>query len=179
LQPPDLLEQLSLLGLTLLLGLGVLAPAEQLAGSVQQLPLPLAHLDRVDGLVGGNLLDCLAATDRLHGDPGFELGAVGAAFAHRWEPFQGRYPASKETMGPVQKNQSTSVAGQPLAGTAQGDPRFCRQFCQRAVVEKVLIDEPEPALLRQTGIGMAMHGALGLGWWFAPQPVATSHSLVS
>jgi len=27
------------------------------------------------------------------------------------------------------------------------------------VVEKVLIDEPEPALLRQTGIGMAMHGA--------------------
>jgi len=35
--------------------------------------------------------------------------------------------------------------------------RFCRQFCQRAVVEKVLIDEPEPAPLPQTGIGMAMH----------------------
>jgi len=100
LQPPDLLEQLSLLGLTLLLVLGVLAPAEQPAGSVQQLPLPLAHLDRVDGVVGGDLLDWLAATDRLHGDPGFELGAVGAAFAHRWEPpFQGRYPTSKVNDG--------------------------------------------------------------------------------
>jgi len=100
LQTSDLLEQLSLLGLPLLLVLGVLAPAEQLAGSVQQLPLPLAHLDRVDGVVGGDLLDCLAATDRLHGDPGFELGAVGEAFAHPWEPpFQGRYPATKVNDG--------------------------------------------------------------------------------
>ena len=37
-------------------------------------------------MVGGYLLDRLAATDRLHGDPGFELGAVSAALVHRWEP---------------------------------------------------------------------------------------------
>ena len=36
--------------------------------------------------VSGDLLDCLAATDRLHGDPGLELEAVGAALAHWWEP---------------------------------------------------------------------------------------------
>jgi len=70
LQPPDLLEQLSFLGLPLLLVLGVLAPAEQLAGSVQQLPFPLAQLDRVDGVVSGDLLGRLAATERLHGYSG-------------------------------------------------------------------------------------------------------------
>ena len=32
-------------------------------------------------MVGGDFLDRLAATDRLHGDPGLELGTVGAAFA--------------------------------------------------------------------------------------------------
>jgi hypothetical protein len=30
----------------------------------------------------GVLLEGLAATDRLHGDLGFELGAVGASLAH-------------------------------------------------------------------------------------------------
>ena len=47
-----------------------------------------------DGMVGGDFLDRLAATDRLHGDPGLELGTVGAALAQflrrrlrlRWEP---------------------------------------------------------------------------------------------
>ena len=43
-------------------------------------------------MVGSDLLDCLAATDRLHGDPGLELGAVGAALAHRWEPRSGAVP---------------------------------------------------------------------------------------
>jgi len=43
-------------------------------------------------MVGGDLLDRLAATDRLHGDPGLELGAVGAALAHRWEPLSGAVP---------------------------------------------------------------------------------------
>ena len=56
----DLLEQLCLLGLPFLFALALLAPGEQVAGAVQQLPLPLAHLDRVDGVVGGNLLDRLA-----------------------------------------------------------------------------------------------------------------------
>ena len=92
LKPADLLEQLRLLGLPLVLVLSLLAPDEQLAGSIEQLPLPLAHLDRVDGVVGGDLLDRLAATDRLHGDPGLELGTVGAALAHRWEPLSGAVP---------------------------------------------------------------------------------------
>jgi len=43
-------------------------------------------------VVSGDLLDRLAATDRLHGDPGLELGAVGAALAHRWEPRSGAVP---------------------------------------------------------------------------------------
>ena len=53
--------------------------SQQLTGTLQQLLLPLAHLDRVNGVIGGDLLQCLAATDRLHGDSGHELWAVGAA----------------------------------------------------------------------------------------------------
>ncbi len=37
-------------------------------------------------MIGGDLQDRLAATDRLLGDPGFELGDVSAALAHRREP---------------------------------------------------------------------------------------------
>ncbi len=82
----DLLEQLSLLGLACVLGLRVLAPGEKVAGTLQQRLLPRAHLDRVHrGVVGGNLLERLATTDRLHGDlpqaeafgSGLELGAMG------------------------------------------------------------------------------------------------------
>ena len=50
LQPPDLLEQLSLLGLSVLVVLTLLAPGEQLTGAIEELPLPLAHLDRVNGV---------------------------------------------------------------------------------------------------------------------------------
>ena len=39
------------------------------------------------GDVGGDLLERLATTDRLHGDPGIELGAMVAEFAKGWEPF--------------------------------------------------------------------------------------------
>ena len=64
----------------------------------------------MNGVICGNLLESLATTDCLHGDSGLELRAVDAAFAHEWEPpSQGRYPASRLTMGPVQKNQTTSV----------------------------------------------------------------------
>jgi hypothetical protein len=91
-QLPNLLEQLSLFGLPLLLVLGLLAPGEQLAGSVQELPLPLIHLDRVDGVAVRDLLDGLAATDRLHGDSGLELGPMGSAPAHWWEPLSGAVP---------------------------------------------------------------------------------------
>jgi hypothetical protein len=105
----DLLEQLSLLGLALVLGLRLVATGEQVAGTLQQLLLPLAHLDRVHRVVGGDLLERLATTDRLHGDPGLELGAVGSAFAHRWEPLlRGGAPPQRLTMGPVQKTQTTS-----------------------------------------------------------------------
>ena len=86
------MEQLFLLGLALLLVLALLALGEQFAGVIEQLPLPLTHLD---GVIGGNPLDRLAATDRIHGDPGLELGAVGT-------------PPQRLTMGPVQKNQTSS-----------------------------------------------------------------------
>jgi hypothetical protein len=43
-------------------------------------------------MVGSDLLDCLAATDRLHGDPGLELGTVGAALAHGGSPLSGVVP---------------------------------------------------------------------------------------
>lgn len=36
----------------------------------------------MDGVISGDLLNHLAATDRLHGDPGLELGPMGAALAH-------------------------------------------------------------------------------------------------
>jgi hypothetical protein len=74
----------------------------------------IAHFD---GVVGGDLLHRLAATDRLHGDPGLELGTVGAAFAQllrkrlrlRWEPpFKGNAPPQRFTIGAVQKNQTNS-----------------------------------------------------------------------
>jgi len=66
LQPSNLLEQLGLLGLSVLLVLALVGTGEQLTGAIQELLLPLAHLDRVDGVVSGDLLDCLAATDRLN-----------------------------------------------------------------------------------------------------------------
>lgn len=62
-----------------------LPPSEQFAGAVQQLLLPLTRLDRMECMAGSDLLDCLAATDRLHGDPGFELDTVGVAIALRWD----------------------------------------------------------------------------------------------
>ena len=56
LQPADLMEQLSLLGLSHLVVLSLLAPGEQLAGSIEQLALPLAYLNRV---VTGGALHCV------------------------------------------------------------------------------------------------------------------------
>jgi hypothetical protein len=51
----------------------------------------------------------------------------------------------------------------PLVGTAEADPGFCSQFSEGTTVLEVLIDEPEPALLCQPGIGMAMHGCVRSG----------------
>jgi len=58
----------------------------------------------MDGVISGDLLDRLAATDRLRGDPGPELGAVGAALAQllrrrlrqRWEPLSGAVPRLRD-----------------------------------------------------------------------------------
>jgi hypothetical protein len=59
---------------------------------------------RFDGVVGGDLLDRLAATDRLHDDLGLEFGTVGEAFAQLLRikgfacggsPLHGRCPSSK------------------------------------------------------------------------------------
>jgi hypothetical protein len=46
-------------------------------------------VDRFYGLCD---LDRLAATDRLHGDSDLELGAMGAALPHWWEPRSGAVP---------------------------------------------------------------------------------------
>jgi len=43
-------------------------------------------------MIIGDHLDRLATIDRLHGDSGLELGAVGSAFAHGWEPLSGVVP---------------------------------------------------------------------------------------
>jgi len=72
----------------------------------------------MDGMVGADFLDRLAATDRFHGDPGPELGTVGAALAQllrrklrlRRELLSGAVPRPQRlTMGAVQKSQTTSL----------------------------------------------------------------------
>jgi len=78
--------------LSVLLVLALVGTGEQLTGTIQELPLPLAHMDRVDSVVGGDLMDRLPATDRFHGDPGLELRAMDAALAHWWEPLSGAVP---------------------------------------------------------------------------------------
>ena len=46
----------------------------------------------MDGVIGSDLLDRLSATDRLHGDPALELGAMCVVLAHWWEPLSGAVP---------------------------------------------------------------------------------------
>ena len=91
----NLLDQLRFLGLNFLFVLALAAPCEQLAGTIQKLPLPMAHLDRVNGVISSDLLDRFATTDRIHGELGLELGAVGGALVHRWEPRSGAVPRLK------------------------------------------------------------------------------------
>jgi hypothetical protein len=47
LQPADLLQQLRFLGLTVFIVLGLHSSGEEFPGAIQQLPLPLADLDRI------------------------------------------------------------------------------------------------------------------------------------
>ena len=90
----DLMDQLSLLGLDLGALLALVGAGERLTVTIEKLPLPLAHLDGVNGVVGSDLLDRLAATDRFHSDldPEFGTVGVGAALTHRWEPRSGGMP---------------------------------------------------------------------------------------
>ncbi len=90
-----MVEQLCLFGLVLFLVLSLVEPCVQLSDAIQKLRHLLNDLDGVDGVISDKLLDSLAATDRLHGDPGLELGAVGAALAHWWEPRSGAAPRLK------------------------------------------------------------------------------------
>ena len=107
----DPLEELSLLGLALLFLLALLALGKQRAGIIQQLPLPLAGLDGVHGVIGCDRFDHHPSTDCLHGDSGLELRALCAALAHEWmPPLRGATPPQRLTISPAQTNQCTSDA---------------------------------------------------------------------
>jgi len=45
--------------------------------------LPLVNPNRVNEIVGGDLLDRLAGADRIHGNPRLEFGTVNAALDYR------------------------------------------------------------------------------------------------
>jgi hypothetical protein len=53
------------------------------------------------------------------------------------------------------------------------------QHTASTAVLQMLSHQTETAPLRQTGIGMVMHGCVGLGWSIALQPVVASHALVT
>jgi len=85
-------------------------------------------------MISGDLLERVATTDRLHGGLGLELGAMGAAFAHGWEPLlRVGAPPHRITMDPVQKTQTTSELqglspGQLLAPLQQRNRLIGKQF---------------------------------------------------
>ena len=70
----------------------LLVPGEQLTGVIEELPLPLAHLTRVKGLFGGDLLKRPAITDRLYGDSGFEKRQWVCCLLMRGNPISGAAP---------------------------------------------------------------------------------------
>ena len=113
----------------------------------------MAHLNRVDGVIGSDLLDRLAATDRLHGDSGLELGTMGAALTHRWEPFQGRYPASEVNDGDC-----------PKASPPQGKPLLCddgRPMTTTEFLDQMRVHPVYGFLFQQRGLaGMQAAGGL-------------------
>jgi hypothetical protein len=97
---------------------------EQVAGALKQLLLPLDQQERRHCVVGGNLLQWLAATDRLHSDQPraeafgevLELGAVGVALTQLLRRrlrqqcehlHRGGAPLQWLAVGPVQKIQTT------------------------------------------------------------------------
>lgn len=118
--------------LALLLVLALHDLGEQLAGIVQQLALPLVHLDRVDGVLSGDILDCLQSA------LGHELGAVVAMLAHRSEPpFQRRYPALDVNDRDSQEQQSTSYTDKLLSANVVGFRRSVRIRCPLSFVLRI------------------------------------------
>ena len=83
-------------------------------------------------MVGGDLLNRLPATDRLHGDPGLELGTVGTALVQRWEALHGQCSVSEVNDGgwPEKPDhlrhrihqQRRSVCPAPVADSVQDHP---------------------------------------------------------
>lgn len=67
----------------------------------------------------------LAATDRLHGEPGLESGTEGATRAHGGSPFQGRRPASEVNDGACPEKSDHLKTAQPRGDVAGPDP--CRR----------------------------------------------------
>jgi hypothetical protein len=58
--------------------------------------------DLLNVVVSGDLLDRLPATDRLRGDSGLELRAVGSVLAHWWEPLSGDFQESCHSLAAAQ-----------------------------------------------------------------------------
>ena len=63
----------------------MLMPKDQLTGPIQQLPGPMAHLERNNGAVSVNHLEGPAATDRLLGDHGQGIWLLDTVVAYWWE----------------------------------------------------------------------------------------------
>lgn len=75
--------------------------------TIVKLLLPLPHLDRVDCVISGNLLDRLATTDLLYGDSSLNIRMCVLRLLIDGSPDQGRSTGSELTKGTVHK---TSLA---------------------------------------------------------------------
>jgi len=64
---------------------------------------------------------------------------------------------------PPERLDHLSGNAQPAVGASQADSVLGGQLTEAPAALQVLGDEPETALLRQTGIGMAMHGCVRPG----------------
>ena len=104
----NLLEQLRFLGLNLLLVLGFLAPPELLASAIKKQPLPLAHLDWMDGVMAAIfwivLLPLIASMASL----ALNSGQWVRRLLIGGSPYQGRCPASEVNDRACLEKQPTS-----------------------------------------------------------------------
>jgi hypothetical protein len=73
------LEQFSFFGLARAAVLALLATIEQLTDAIEELLLPLTHLDGMDGVISCNRLDCDLGFENLYVDLGFEFTTMSEA----------------------------------------------------------------------------------------------------